>query len=123
MRCRGGAPSTFGFQLYSTGETLLNVRFKPGTKPAGQGLNPGECSWLDRGMRAGEPAQLCQSVKDMFLSTSSTSVPGMEGIQLLVMTQWSKSAPWLEKIRNPAAYIDVYVYNDGRSCMVVTKTL
>lgn len=34
------------------------VTFQPGTGPANSGLRPGQGSWLDRGMRSGEPARL-----------------------------------------------------------------
>jgi hypothetical protein len=34
------------------------VTFQFGTRPAGSGLRPGQGSWLDRGMRSGEPTRL-----------------------------------------------------------------
>jgi len=37
--------------------------FRPGSKPARDGLAPGECSWLDRAMRAGEPTRLTQPIE------------------------------------------------------------
>ena len=40
------------------GSKWVGFTFKPGTKPASLGLLPGQCSWKDRGMRAGEPARL-----------------------------------------------------------------
>ena len=36
----------------------LIVEFEPGTNRAGDGLRPGQGSWLDRAMRQGEPIRL-----------------------------------------------------------------
>ncbi len=41
----------------------VGFNFIPGTKPAGDGLLPGQCSWRDRSMRAGEPARLAQPIE------------------------------------------------------------
>ena len=41
----------------------VGFTFIPGTKPAGDGLLPGQCSWRDRGMRAGEPTRLAQPIE------------------------------------------------------------
>jgi hypothetical protein len=52
MWCRGSAG-----MAEANGNTLIVV-FKEGTQPAGQGLPPGVCSWLDRGLRPGEPNRI-----------------------------------------------------------------
>lgn len=65
LRCRGGGlrfNSTPGRNL-PTGEQMMNmtVDFVVGTQAAaGRDLNlkPGQCSWVDRGFRPGEPAQI-----------------------------------------------------------------
>ena len=64
MRCRGGGlrlNSTAGRTL-STGEQMMNMTldFAAGTQGAGayKTLNPGQCSWIDRGFRKGEPTQV-----------------------------------------------------------------
>ena len=41
----------------ANGNTLIVV-FKAGTKPATKALEPGMCSWLDRGLRPGEPTRI-----------------------------------------------------------------
>jgi hypothetical protein len=41
----------------------VGFNFIPGTGPARNGLKAGQCSWLDRGMRAGEPARLAQPIE------------------------------------------------------------
>ena len=65
LRCRGGSlkfNSTPG-RTASSGEQMMNVTidFAVGTQAAGKGkpnLNPGQCSWIDRGFRPGEPPQI-----------------------------------------------------------------
>lgn len=65
LRCRGGGlkfNSTAG-RTSSSGEQMMNVTidFAPGTQGAGTrkpNLNPGQCSWIDRGFRQGEPPQI-----------------------------------------------------------------
>lgn len=64
-----------GFQ--QSGQTSrLTVGFRKGSKPASQGLNPGECSWMDRGMRNSEPDSICQDVTDVFLRRRIIVTPG-----------------------------------------------
>jgi hypothetical protein len=48
LRCHGrqGMASAQGREL--------TVEFEKGTQPADQSLGPGQCSWLDRGLRPGE---------------------------------------------------------------------
>jgi hypothetical protein len=65
LRCRGGNlkfNSTPG-STSSSGEQMTNmtIDFAVGTQGAGTGkpnLNPGQCSWIDRGFRPGEPPQI-----------------------------------------------------------------
>ena len=52
LRCHGG-----GGIASAQGATLI-VQFTGSTKAATQGLAPGQCSWADRGVRAGEPARI-----------------------------------------------------------------
>src|SRR5438309_9779916 len=58
--CRGGGSLEIGI---APGVTRIGFTFSKGTKPAGKGLDPGECSWVDRGMHADEPDQLSQPVE------------------------------------------------------------
>ena len=45
--CRGGGSLLIGI---APGEGNIGFSFTRGTKPAGDGLAPGECSWQDRPM-------------------------------------------------------------------------
>lgn len=65
LRCRGGGlkfNSTPG-STSSSGDQMMNmtVDFTAGTQAAGgraENLKPGQCSWVDRGLRNGEPTQI-----------------------------------------------------------------
>ena len=65
LRCRGGAlkfRSSPG-STSSSGEQMMNmtVNFAAGTQGAGARtpiLTPGQCSWVDRGFRPGEPTEI-----------------------------------------------------------------
>jgi hypothetical protein len=97
LKCRGGGMTAIGFQLFANGEGKLTVGFKPGTKPANSGLAPGECSWMDRGLREQEPKSLCQIVKDVFISTTGMDDAKYTPSHLfLIQSVWSKGAPYLE---------------------------
>ncbi len=65
--------------------------FRPGSKPARDGLAPGECSWLDRGMRAGEPNRVVQRIEP---------VAGVE------------KYAWIKDLHSPDSYwiFNVYSY-------------
>ena len=55
---RGGEVRMQPLKGMNAKEVELTVDFKFGTKPVSDGLNPGEGSWMDRGMRLGEPTRL-----------------------------------------------------------------
>jgi hypothetical protein len=52
MRCIGN-----GGMASAQGATLT-VKFQKAEHPASQGLLPGQCSWLDRGVRPNEPSRI-----------------------------------------------------------------
>lgn len=108
-----------GFQQFGQTTSRLTVGFRKGSKPASQGLNPGECSWMDRGMRDSEPDSICHDVTDVFLSTTynHNSQYNPPDLQLL-QSAWSKSAPYLERIREPNFNFTVHVKSEGR-CLAV----
>jgi len=83
LRCRGGvtydSDTTYGIPatqklnfFFTEGRTVTNermmnmfVNFTPGTQvvnTTGSNLEEGQCSWLDRGFRPGEPTQLRQEI-------------------------------------------------------------
>lgn len=52
LRCRGASG------VASSNGNNLVIDFSPSGGPAGQGLQPGQCSWLDRALRPGEPTRV-----------------------------------------------------------------
>jgi hypothetical protein len=52
IRCRGARG------MASSQGTMLVVTFAKTEHPAAQGLQPGQCAWLDRAMRPNEPAHI-----------------------------------------------------------------
>ena len=61
LLCRGSESLEMAF---APSIRAIGFKFTKGTKPAGEGLDPGECSWVDRGMHADEPNELSQHVED-----------------------------------------------------------
>jgi hypothetical protein len=55
---RGG--ENVGLKLVGVDQHVVHliVDFKFGDRPVGAGLSPGQGSWMDRGMRPGEPTRL-----------------------------------------------------------------
>ena len=102
--CRGGpgvvmdvvpALRTIGFQ------------FMRGTKPAGEGLAAGECSWKDRGMHADEPQRLSQYVENLeSLKSGGTLAPENR---------------WYEELRSPDKYWTFMVSNNGHGQLIATS--
>lgn len=88
-------------------EGNIGFIFTPGTNPASQGLAPGECSWVDRGMSPGEPDRLSQHVSN-----------GLESLK-----SEGNTAPenrWYEELHSPNKYWTFMVYNDRQGQMIVT---
>lgn len=59
--CRGAASLEMGSPEPDSWE--VGFTFTRGTKPAGEGLAPGQCSWVDRAMHVDEPDRLYQNVE------------------------------------------------------------
>lgn len=102
--CRGGGSSVLAI---APGERNIGFVFTRGTKPAGKGLDPGECSWVDRGMSAGEPGKLSQHVEG---NSSSLKVGG----------ELAPENRWYEELRSADKYWTFMAYNDGRGQLIVT---
>ncbi|BAZ40324.1 hypothetical protein NIES4101_62850 [Calothrix sp. NIES-4101] len=91
MTCRGGGT----ISIRNDGGNGVRIRFQPGGGAATQGLSPGQCTWSDRALRAGEPTTICDD-----------SASAAQYVSLLVQSN---------------QYAIMQVYNDGQGCMKVTR--
>jgi len=103
--CRGGGSLVTGI---APGERNIGFTFVRGTKPAGEGLAPGECSWTDRGMYAAEPDKVSQHVEE-----------GSDSLK-----EEGKLAPenrWYEELHSSDNYWTFMVSNNGRGQLIATS--
>lgn len=115
MTCKPGG------SLYSTtrskndGTVSTIVFFKGGSQGAAtRAPNSGECTWIDRGMRPGEPLKLLKSSETGRI-TSNCSASGCKTI-----TTAPIGSKILKSIRDNRAF-QVHVYNDGNGYMRITR--
>lgn len=101
LRCRGARTERdMQFSIEKgriKGFNKLIVGFKFGTRPAPRGLDPGQCSWIDRAMRQGEPLRLEENIPEH-----------------------SQSAA--DYLRKPYNYWTFYVYNTSKGYFQVTRS-
>jgi hypothetical protein len=100
--CRGG--SGLKIDILRDGKHI-GFTFVQGTKSANDGLAPGECSWIDRGMNADEPPRLSQYVEDMDSLKAGTLAPENR---------------WYEELHSADKYWTFMVYNKGRQLNVTS---
>jgi len=92
--CRGGGSLVTGL---APGERNIGFTFVRGTKPAGEGLAPGECSWTDRGMYSSEPDESHSTLKKVPVlwrpeESSHQKIVGLRNFILRIVTgpSWSR---------------------------------
>jgi hypothetical protein len=102
--CRGGGSLVIGI---APGERNIGFTFTRGTKPAREGLAPGECSWADRGMYPNEPERLSQHVEEGYES-------------LKVGGTLSPENRWFEELHSSDKYWTFMVSNNGRGQLIAT---
>jgi hypothetical protein len=91
MTCRGGG----ALSVTSVGTAGVQIRFQAARGPVSSGLAPGQCAWADRALRPGEPTTICD------VRTRAAQYAGL--------------------LARSDKYVIVYVYNDNRGCMRVTR--
>ncbi|HZM90195.1 MAG TPA: NHL repeat-containing protein [Blastocatellia bacterium] len=96
MVCRGGGSISSTLTVNRVTDTA-QFEFKKGSRSAESGLAPGECSWLDRGMRDGEPDVLIQ-------------YPDRPPKKI--------DAGWIKELQVPGGYWMFSVFNDGNRLVV-----
>ena len=98
LRVRGGGRLRVSTEATNTPSLFkLIVEFEPGAGRADAGLRPGQGSWLDRGMRPGEPTRLEYYVHE----TTAQSI--------------------IDYLRSGGNYYTFECYNTGKGYMQVTK--
>ena len=102
--CRGGGSLVIGV---ASGEGNIGFVFTRGTKPAAEGLAPGECSWTDRGMYASEPDKVSQH----FEGSENLKVGGT----------LAPEYRWYEELHSPDKYWTFQVSNNGRGQLIATS--
>jgi hypothetical protein len=60
--------------MASTNGKNLIIDFRPASGPAGNGLEPGQCSWLDRSLRPNEPMRI---VSEEFAPATARQIAGI----------------------------------------------
>jgi len=103
--CRGGGSLVIGI---APGDRNIGFTFTRGTKPAGEGLAPGECSWKDRAMYPNEPDRVSQHVDE---SSESLKVGGT----------LAPENRWYEELHSADKYWTFMVSNNGRGQLIATS--
>jgi hypothetical protein len=121
LGCRGGSMPGFGIQQYNSTVTIITVRFNKGARPARQGLNPGECSWMDRAMGPSDPEAFCHNVTDAFMNVNYREDQSYRPPHFYVMQSfWSRSAPYIEHIQQSNYNFTLNVKSES-SCLTVVS--
>ena len=110
LKCRAGG--NMGLK-YSAQSKRVAITFHPASRGTNNGnLQRGECSWVDRALRANEPRKICQSnVNDVILKINGHS-----------FSATSHKAPYISKIKSGGTF-SMKVRNDNHGCMVVKRVL
>jgi hypothetical protein len=107
MVCRGGA-GTLGYAPYKA-----LFYFTKSARPSGAGLQPGQCSWVDRAIGQNEPTCLQQSG----VNDTAWIFPANRAASYFT----SASGSWLRSLLDATTYKTFKVYNPGDgNCFVVT---
>jgi hypothetical protein len=120
--CRGSNQTNLVFEIMGN---ALDLTFAKGTKPATQGLNPGECAWQDRGLNAGEPNRFYQTATAAEGGIISPSVKFNGAGQIVTVATIPSSGAnqvWFQELMNPNAYWVFEVYNTDKGYFMVTKS-
>ena len=117
MTCRGGGDMTaVAGQRVSNPHVFVEITFKPGTAGAGvQAPNPGQCTWIDRGLRAGEPTKMIWDDHGVAWTQTVCRAGGCR-----VNTPSAGARQLIGWVTGGQPY-QVHVYNNNAGHMVVTK--
>lgn len=116
MTCRaGGSMQAIAGQRVSSREAFVSITFRGGMMGAAvRPPRPGECTWIDRGFRRGEPTKLIykengswvQSVCNAHKCDTRTNSRSIQSLMIAVRDKKT---------------FQVHARNDGRGNMVVSR--
>ena len=110
MVCRGGS-GTLG---YSGNGLTAMFYFRKAPGRSGNGLNPGECAWMDRAVGAAEPTCL----KQRGVEVAAWIFPAEKHNSYFQ----SQQAAWIRALLNANTYQVFQAYNPGNGdCFVITR--
>jgi hypothetical protein len=111
MSCRGGA-GTLGL---TTNNNSAVFYFLKASGPAGVGLQPGQCAWLDRAIGSGEPPCIQQ------YNTNGTAWIFPDRKQDSYFSS-ATGEHWLRDLLSSSKYVTFQAYNPGTgACFVITR--
>src|SRR5260370_31693522 len=90
------------------GERYIGFSLVRGTKPAGEGLAQGECSWKERSMYPNEPDRVSQHVEE---GSDSLKVDGT----------LAPENRWYEELHSSDKYWTFMVSNNGMGQLIATS--
>jgi hypothetical protein len=100
--CRGGGGIEFLY--YGSWKEVL-VTFRQGTRPARDGVAPGTCTWMDRGLTAGEPSAFCHAIDRLNISWRADRLVNIS----------SAEGEYLLHLLSPGRTVVFDAYNDRNS--------
>lgn len=125
LYCQGGM-TNISFEMLGLGPGLARsiVGFNKASRPARQGLNPGECSWLDRAMAPSDPTSFCDYISHVVIGTTHVQDAQYRPPDIyLLQAFWSRSAPYLEHVRQANYKFTLHVKPDPQCLTVVQTTI
>jgi hypothetical protein len=136
MACRGGGNiiSYLAISQMQPGQAATfnaYTSFAKGTGPAYLGLSPGTCTWMDRGLRSGEPSTLMQtggallSFSQMWPASADVTGAGAGlGLNPNPVPYIPLNHPTSDMsgtLQNPNWYFTFDVYNGGQGYFIITR--
>ena len=117
LTCRGGGDMVaVAGQRVSNPHVFVEITFKPGTAGAGvRAPDPGQCTWIDRGFRPGEPAKLLFDDPGVAWTQTVCRAGGCR-----LNTPSAPARQLISWVLNAQPF-QVHAYNNNSGQMVVTK--
>jgi len=118
MVCRGGKYLVRYFFFGGNSGLVIQMALK-GTQGVANdfaALEAGQCSWLDRGFRAGEPDMLCAKPFQFALNGATSGGGVLAGLQT------DKPAIDFARLADPSKYTSFQVHNDG-TCFQISSSV